>query len=186
MLIPSEDKPANELLVWLGGSTSGGSARVNATLRALGLRDTDMYGGYEVQGVASEPSFVGKRTTASDFGRLLNYIHLAADGRGLLARLPRQLVPPDARFLLADRPRAELARAASWNECTLHKPGWITRSHDGDSSTGRRSVRGGCADMERRRVALRRPSCRTRCRATLASLTRSLPARQSDQQGPEA
>ncbi|MFL5931462.1 MAG: serine hydrolase, partial [Gaiellaceae bacterium] len=30
-IIPSSDRAANELLVWLGGSTSGGAARVNAT-----------------------------------------------------------------------------------------------------------------------------------------------------------
>jgi hypothetical protein len=136
MLIPSEDKPANELLVWVGGSTSGGSARVNATLRALGLRDTDMYGGYEVQGVASEPSFVGKRTTASDFGRLLNYLHLAADGRGPLARRFRgSFVPADARFLLYLIAHARpnwLGRYLPGTTATLHKPGWITKArHDG-------------------------------------------------------
>jgi len=136
MLIPSEDKPANELLVWVGGSTSGGSARVNATLRALGLRDTDMYGGYEVQGVASEPSFVGKRTTALDFGRLLNYVHLAADGRGPLARRFRgSFVPADARFLLYLIAHARpnwLGRYLPGTTATLHKPGWITKArHDG-------------------------------------------------------
>ena len=47
MLMYSDSRAANELLVWLGGSTSGGSARVNASLRTLGLTDTDMYGGYE-------------------------------------------------------------------------------------------------------------------------------------------
>jgi Beta-lactamase enzyme family len=136
MLIPSEDKPANELLVWLAGSTSGGSALVNATFRALGLRDTDMYGGYEVQGVASEPSFVGKRTTALDFGRLLNYVHMAADGRGPLARRFRgSFVPADARFLLYLIAHARpnwLGRYLPGTTATLHKPGWITKArHDG-------------------------------------------------------
>jgi beta-lactamase class A len=135
MLIPSDDKAANELLVWLGGSTSGGSARVNAMVRALGLYNTDMYGGYEVQSVG--PSFVGKRTTAWDFARLLSYLHLAAEGKGRLAqRFRGSFVPADARFLLyllahaspnwLDRnlPRGQVA--------VLHKPGWITRArHDG-------------------------------------------------------
>jgi Beta-lactamase enzyme family len=127
MLIPSDDKAANALLTWLGGSTSGGSARVNAMVRAVGLHQTDMYGGYEVQAVG--PSFVGKRTTAWDFGRLLHYLHLAADGKGRLAeRFRGSFVPADARFLLyllaqaqpnwLDRhlPRGQVA--------VLHKPGW--------------------------------------------------------------
>jgi hypothetical protein len=141
MLIPSEDKPANELLTWLGGSTSGGAAKVNATLRALGLRDTEMYGGYLVQSRrpiplerSAQPSFVGKRTTAWDFGRLLRFLHLAADGEGLLAqRFRGSLVPADARFLLY-----LLAHARpTWLDpggatAVIHKPGWITRArHDG-------------------------------------------------------
>jgi hypothetical protein len=44
-IIPSDDKAANELLIWLGGSISGGAARVNALFRALGMAHTDMYGG---------------------------------------------------------------------------------------------------------------------------------------------
>jgi Beta-lactamase enzyme family len=98
MLVSSDSKAANELLVWLGGSTSGGSARVNASMRALGLTDTDMYGGYELPRstaghnrrpiplrVESQPSFVGKYTTAWDYGRLLRYLHLATAGKGTLA-----------------------------------------------------------------------------------------------------
>jgi beta-lactamase class A len=134
MLIPSEDRAANELLVWLGGSTSGGSARVNTTLRALGLRNTDMYGGYEVQ--ADQPSFVGKRTTASDFGRLLRQLHLAAGGKGQLARRFRgSFVPSDARFLLyllAHARPSWLGRFLGGDEvAVVHKPGWIKSArHD--------------------------------------------------------
>jgi hypothetical protein len=134
MLIPSDDKAANSLLTWLGGSTSGGSARVNAMVRSLGLYQTDMYGGYEVQDVG--PSFVGKRTTAWDFGRLLHYLHLAAEGKGRLAqRFRGSFVPADARFLLyllaqaqpnwlgRDLPRGQAA--------VVHKPGWNSRvRHD--------------------------------------------------------
>jgi hypothetical protein len=144
MLVPSDDKAANELLVWLGGSTSGGAARVNAVFRTLRLDDTDMYGGYIVQGrrpiplrATQQPSFVGKRTTAWDFGRLLRYVHLAADGRGLLARRYRgSFVPADARFLLY-----LLAHARpTWLDrflpdrrvAVVHKPGWIKQArHDG-------------------------------------------------------
>jgi hypothetical protein len=133
MLIPSEDRPANELLVWLGGSTSAGAARVNAVFRALGLSSTDMYGGYEVQ--AERPSFVGKRTTASDFGALLRYLHLAADGRGRLAqRFRGSFVPADARFLLYLLAHARPNWLGRYLPGTafVHKPGWIRRArHDG-------------------------------------------------------
>src|SRR5262245_46987320 len=40
MLVYSDDRSANELLEVLGGSTSGGSARVNLMMRALGLADS--------------------------------------------------------------------------------------------------------------------------------------------------
>ena len=46
MLIPSDNEAANALLVHLGGSTSGGGALVNETMRAIGLERTEMYGGY--------------------------------------------------------------------------------------------------------------------------------------------
>ena len=142
MLVPSLDKAANELLAWLGGSTSGGAARVNATLRALGLWDTEMYGGYIVPSrrpiplrADQQPSFIGKRTTAWDFGRLLRYLHLAADGNGLLAqRFRGSFVPADARFLLYLLSHARpnwLARYLPGATAAAHKPGWITRArHD--------------------------------------------------------
>lgn len=135
MLVPSDDKAANALLVWLGGSTSGGSARVNALLRAVGLHDTDMYGGYEVQGTG--PSFVGKRTTAWDFGRLLLYLDLAVDGRGRLSeRFRGSFVPADARFLLYLLTHAEPSWLAGelprGQVAVAHKPGWNSRvRHDG-------------------------------------------------------
>ena len=135
MLVPSEDRPANDLLVWLAGSTSGGSARVNATMRAIGLHDTDMYGGYEVQ--SNEPRFVGKRTTASDFAQLLDVLHLAAVGKGRLAqRFRGSFVPADARFLLYllahARPNWLGRYLGGQHVAFAHKPGWITQArHDG-------------------------------------------------------
>ena len=144
MLIPSFDRPANELLIWLGGSTSGGSAHVNATLRALRLWDTEMYGGYIVPArtpiplrADQQPSFIGKRTTAWDFGRLLRYVHLAAEGKGLLAqRFRGSFVPADARFLLYLIAHARpnwLGRYLPETEtAVVHKPGWIKKArHDG-------------------------------------------------------
>ena len=49
MLVYSDDRSANELLEVIGGSTSGGSVRVNAMMRAFGLADSDMYGGYLIE-----------------------------------------------------------------------------------------------------------------------------------------
>jgi hypothetical protein len=141
-IIPSDDKAANELLTWLGGSISVGAARVNATFRALGLDDTDMYGGYIVQSRSpipvrrnAQPSFVGKRTTAWDFSRLLRYLHFSAEGAGPLTRLGG-FVPSEARFLLYLLAHAQpnwLGRDLGGRQAViLHKPGWITKArHDG-------------------------------------------------------
>jgi hypothetical protein len=142
-LIPSDDRAANDLLTWLGGSTSAGAARVNATFRALRLADTDMYGGYIVPSGAgpipvrrdAQPSFVGKRTTAWDFARLLRYVHFSADGRGPLARLGG-FVPSEARFLLYLLAHAEPnwlgGHLGGRRAVVLHKPGWIRQArHDG-------------------------------------------------------
>ena len=54
MLIPSDNEAANRMLVMLGGSTSGGGAVVNATMRSIGLERTEMYGGY-ILGTSLDP-----------------------------------------------------------------------------------------------------------------------------------
>jgi beta-lactamase class A len=137
MLVYSNGKAANELLVQLGGSTSGGSARVNATMRALGLTNTDMYGGYEVETDGAVPSFVGKRTTASDLALLARQLHLAASARGRLVRRFRgEFTPSDARYLLYVmahvQERGRLNRyGPGGGAAVLHKAGWIgTARHD--------------------------------------------------------
>ncbi|MEX0817719.1 MAG: serine hydrolase [Gaiellales bacterium] len=146
MLIYSDNHAANELEVWLGGSISAGAARVNGTMRALGLRDSHIFGGYEVETAAarpipvtveSQPSFgLGKYTTAWDLARLHRYVHLAAGGRGRLLRLPGSFTPADARFALFVLARVRdpgkldrfLRRPAA---VVLHKAGWITYArHD--------------------------------------------------------
>ncbi|MDQ3065577.1 MAG: class A beta-lactamase-related serine hydrolase, partial [Actinomycetota bacterium] len=112
MLVFSDNAAANELEVWLAGSTAAGSERVNATMRALGLRDSLMYGGYETRRAAavaagepipirieSQPSFgVGKYTTAWDLARLARSVYLAAAGQGPLLRLG--VTGSEARYLL--------------------------------------------------------------------------------------
>jgi hypothetical protein len=140
MLIYSDNQAANELEVWLGGSISAGAARVNGTMRALGLRDSHIFGGYATETAAarpipvtieSQPSFgLGKYTTAWDLARLHRYLHLAAGGRGRLLRLPGSFTPADARFALfilaRVRDPGKLDRFLSRPAATvLHKAGWI-------------------------------------------------------------
>lgn len=65
MLIHSDNGAANQIEVWLAGSTSAGSARVNETMRALGLNDSLMYGGYETPRSPSAGAPIPIRSRAS-------------------------------------------------------------------------------------------------------------------------
>jgi beta-lactamase class A len=145
MLVYSENEAANSLLMWLGGSKSGGSDRVNAMLRSLGIRETTMYGGYEVSTAAArpiplrveeQPAFgIGKHTTAYDLAKLHGAVFSAAGSRGGLLRLRGSFTPADARFLLwilahVDD-RGKLGRFLPPTVPVLHKAGWITNArHD--------------------------------------------------------
>jgi beta-lactamase class A len=146
MLVDSSNEAANSLEVLMGGSTSGGAARVTAMMRSLGLLDSEMYGGY-VRGtygrspiprrVDAQPYFGrGKHTSANDLARLLSLVHLAAAGKGLLAERYRgTFTPSDARFLLytlAQVPdRGKLGRFLPRAAVLLHKAGWISDArHD--------------------------------------------------------
>jgi hypothetical protein len=146
MLVYSDDRSANELLAEMGGSTSGGSGRVNAMMRALGLADSEMYGGYIVESslarspipleILARPYFIGKYTTAWDMARLERALHLAAGARGALVwRFPGAFTPSDARFLLYvlahSRTRGGLTYVWRGGVTVLHKAGWITKArHD--------------------------------------------------------
>ena len=129
-----------------GGSTSGGSHRVNSLMRGLGLVDSEMYGGY-IPGtlarrrpipmrVDERPYYgVGKSTSAFDLAQLFAYIHLAAEGKGRLARRHAGFTASDARYLLyllahvSDR--GKLDRFLAGRASSLHKAGWITTArHD--------------------------------------------------------
>ena len=52
MLLFSDNAAANAVERYYGGSTSAGSRLVNALMRSLGLTDTEMYGGYELDALA--------------------------------------------------------------------------------------------------------------------------------------
>jgi beta-lactamase class A len=143
MMVFSDNEAANELEVWIAGSTSAGSSRVNETMRALGLHDSEMYGGYETRRpsaaapipvrVESQPDFgVGKYTTAWDLGRLARAVYLAAAGKGQLPRLG--VSPSEARYLLWLLSQAsdsgKLDRFVG-EAIVMHKSGWLpTARHD--------------------------------------------------------
>jgi hypothetical protein len=148
MLVYSDNKAANDLEIWLGGSTTVGSALVTATLRRVGLADSYFSGGYIIGTasrrpiplrVESQPPYFsfGKYTTAWDLAKLHRFVHRAAGGRGPLVALPGSFTGADARFLLYTlahvRDPGKIDRfIGSWpGVSVLHKAGWITHArHD--------------------------------------------------------
>lgn len=155
MLIPSDNEAANTLLVRLGGSTSGGGAIVNATMRTIGLERTEMYGGYILgtstappsRGVAgggvplnvvSQPYWgIGKSTTAFDLAQLFRALWLSSGGLGPLVRTGSGVTPAEARYLLYvlarvhDRRKLDRIVGARPGVIVMHKAGWIDAArHD--------------------------------------------------------
>ena len=140
MVLDSDNASANTVEVQMGGSTSGGSAMVNAFCRRLGCRDTDMFGGYtpgpslarfiqtdaapraagaippvRIERSPSIPTY-GKHTTAHDLGNLLSSLVQAAGGKGKARR--------------AGISRHE-ARVAIWLLIHARYPGLVRRNvHD--------------------------------------------------------
>jgi beta-lactamase class A len=153
MLTYSDDAAANATEAFVGGSEWSGSVLVNSMMRSLGLVDTEMYGGYEVDTVGnatrvlagaiplrieSQPTWGrGKRTSAYDLASLLRSVWLAGVGRGPLRTAQPGFTPSDARYLLyllagvhdpakIDR---EVGRLPGVH--VLHKAGWINAArHD--------------------------------------------------------
>jgi Beta-lactamase enzyme family len=142
MLVYSDNAAANELEEWLGGSTFGGSAMVTATLRALGLQDSYINGGYIIGTAAGatipldvdeQPYYysTGKYTSAWDLARLHKLLHRGAVGQGRLMHLAGRFSAGDARFLLwtlahvQDPGKLDRYLDAP-GISVLHKAGWIT------------------------------------------------------------
>jgi Beta-lactamase enzyme family len=147
MLVYSDNGAANELEEWLGGSTYGGSAKVTATLRALGLEDSYMNGGYIIGtastipiplSVVEQPFYYtnGKYTSAWDLARIHKLLHRGAAGHGRLMDLSGHFTSSDARYLLWTlahvRDPGKLDRYLNEpGTSVLHKAGWIsTARHD--------------------------------------------------------
>ncbi|MEZ5099711.1 MAG: serine hydrolase [Thermoleophilia bacterium] len=152
MIVSSDNEAANALEVLVGGSTGGGSARVDALMRELGLLDSEMFGGYLIEEeqqlgltpiplrVEASPSFGrGKYTSAYDLARLISLVHQAADGRGQIAtRLDGAVTTAEARYLLwlllhtTDHGKLDLgtgslpiARKAGWIDTARHDNGVV-------------------------------------------------------------
>jgi Beta-lactamase enzyme family len=147
MIIPSDDAAANAMEVWLAGSTSAGSHVVNGLMRSIGMRNSIMYGGYEVRSSSAAPIPVrvddappfglGKYTTAADMATLHRAIWLASRNRGPLRRQEPGFTAADARHLLwllahvRDTPKLDGAIGRQRDVHVLHKAGWINAArHD--------------------------------------------------------
>jgi hypothetical protein len=108
-------------------------------MRALGLNDSLMYGGYETPRtpagltpipirVESQPALgLGKYTTAWDLARLARATYLAAAGKGPL--LPLGVSGTEARYLLwllvQVTDRGKLDRFLGGSAVVMHKAGWL-------------------------------------------------------------
>jgi hypothetical protein len=149
MIVPSDDRAANALEVWLAGSTSAGSYEVNALMRSIGLEDSIMYGGYEITDVRrpdrdipvrvdDQPGFgVGKYTTAYDMSRLWRAVWLASGNGGPLREVQPGFTAADARHLLwltahvRDTRKLDSGLRERRGVAVAHKAGWIsTARHD--------------------------------------------------------
>jgi len=146
MITHSDNAAANALEVWLAGSTSAGSHRVNSLMRSIGLVDSEMYGGYELRTLASripvrvekQPAFgFGKHTSAFDMASLLRAVWLASGSLGPLRRAQPGFTAADGRYLLwllahvNDAPKLDRVREGNPGVVVLHKAGWVkTARHD--------------------------------------------------------
>jgi hypothetical protein len=144
MLVYSDNEAANDLEIWLGGgSIYTGSARVTATLRALGLYDSYINGGYLIGtadeapiplNVVEQPSYysTGKYTSAWDLARVHKFLHRGAGGHGPLLGLSGHFTARDARFMLwtlahvQDPGKLDRYVGSEPGVSVLHKAGWIS------------------------------------------------------------
>lgn len=147
MLTYSDNVAANDVERYYAGSTSGGSALVNALMRSIGLVDTEMYGGYALDAlgglsrvlaggiplrVDSQPEWGrGKKTTAYDLASLLRAVWLASAGKGPLRLAQPGFTTADGRYLLyllarvRDPGKLDRQVGRVGGVRVLHKAGWI-------------------------------------------------------------
>ena len=139
LITESDDRAANALLVWLGGSTSSGGRRVDGLMRSIGLDDSLMYGGYDTRTLSGPIPIrverrsalgAGKYTTAADIAGLWRALWLASGNRGPLRRAQAGFAAAEARHLLwltahvRDRPKLDRRLRGRPRVAVLHKAGW--------------------------------------------------------------
>ena len=148
MLIYSDNAAANGTERYFGGSTSGGSALVNSMMQSLGLVDTEMYGGYELDAVGEPLARARRRDPApgrqpAELGpgqedERLRPREPAPRASGSRAAAVARCAPPSrasppptpATCSISSRtcatPARSIARSAGCRACAvLHKAGWI-------------------------------------------------------------
>jgi beta-lactamase class A len=142
MIVYSDNASANELADMVGGGYE-----LDGMMRALGLNDTELDGGYIVGprgkrpppipvGITNQPYVEpGKYTTAFDLARLIRDVELAAAGKGVLARRYPSFTPAAARYLLYElvhvQDPGKLSRYLPKGVVVAHKAGWhSTVRHD--------------------------------------------------------
>lgn len=146
MLTHSDNGAANALEVWLAGSTSAGSHRVNSLMRSIGMMNSEMYGGYATNTysrqiptqVDEQPSWgYGKHTTAQDMATLFRAVWLASAGLGPLPKKQPGFTAADGRYLLwilarvRDAPKLDRVEKGNRGVTVMHKAGWVnTARHD--------------------------------------------------------
>jgi hypothetical protein len=151
MLEESDNGAADDLEVWLAGSTSAGGRVVDELMRELGLTDTLMYGGYvrDLAVVADDDDPIelrdddqpslgpGKYTSARDLSGLLRALWQASAGRGPLRPHEAGFDAHDARHLLyllahvEDTGKLDREVRKLRGVEVLHKAGWISSArHD--------------------------------------------------------
>lgn len=143
MILPSDDRAANEVLARLGGgSEERGAAAVTATLRRLGLRSSLMRRGYLLDARRPLPitpdSAPELRTnvisTPYELAQLMVAVHRGVLGRGGVRRVG--IGPAAARREIADRllrvtDRSKLVAGVPPDVPVLHKSGFTSQvGHD--------------------------------------------------------
>jgi hypothetical protein len=149
MVLDSDNASANAVERQMGGSTSGGSAMVNALCRRLGCRDTDMFGGYipgpglvrvmrrelAPRAAATIPpvrvdrapfiATYGKHTTAHDLGMLLSGLVQAGAGKGVAHRAGISRHEARVAIWLLIHARYPGLVRPNVRDTVAHKAGWL-------------------------------------------------------------
>jgi hypothetical protein len=149
MVLDSDNASANTVERQMGGSTSGGSAMVNAFCHRLGCSDTDMFGGYTpgpgltrlvrrvITSRAAHPippvrverapfiATYGKHTTAHDLGMLLTGLVQAAAGKGVAHRAGISRHEARVAIWLLIHARYPGLVRPNVRDTVAHKAGWL-------------------------------------------------------------